>query len=95
MIGFLTLYALRLPVSYQHGRYIIPAMPVYFIWGFAGYISLMKAFVGQTAGRVILRAWGISIGIILFSSIFWRCSLSERRYSDSKRDGGYRYLAEQ
>ena len=34
--GYLLMYAWRLPVTYQHGRYVIPAMPVYFIWSLAG-----------------------------------------------------------
>ena len=34
--GYNFLYALRLPVTYQHGRYIIPAMPVFFIAGIVG-----------------------------------------------------------
>ena len=32
----MTLYALRLPVTYQHGRYVMPVIPVYILWGLAG-----------------------------------------------------------
>ena len=32
--GYLFLYIQRLPV-YQHGRYIMPAMPIFFLWGLA------------------------------------------------------------
>ncbi len=32
-----TLYAWRLPVTYQHGRYIIPVLPVLLWWGLMGY----------------------------------------------------------
>ncbi|MBI9047580.1 MAG: hypothetical protein JEZ06_24055 [Anaerolineaceae bacterium] len=35
-MGYLLVYALKLPVIYQHGRYIIPAMPVYFLIGLWG-----------------------------------------------------------
>jgi hypothetical protein len=35
-VGYTGLYALRLPVTYQHGRYLIPAMPIYFILGLIG-----------------------------------------------------------
>jgi hypothetical protein len=35
-LGFSLLYALRLPVTYQYGRYLVPAMPVYFLLGLAG-----------------------------------------------------------
>ncbi len=35
-LGFIGLYALRLPVTYQHGRYIIPASAVHFRSGWHG-----------------------------------------------------------
>jgi hypothetical protein len=35
-LGYTAIYALRLPVTYQHGRYLIPAMPVIFLIGMAG-----------------------------------------------------------
>ncbi len=35
-LGFTFIYALSLPVTYQHARYLIPAMPVFFILGGAG-----------------------------------------------------------
>ncbi len=31
-LGYLWLYVSRLPL-YQHGRYIMPAMPIFFLWG--------------------------------------------------------------
>jgi hypothetical protein len=40
-LGYAFLYALRLPVTYQYGRYFIPAMPVYFVLGLAGTIRLV------------------------------------------------------
>ncbi len=35
-LGYSAIYAWRLPVVYQHGRYLIPAMPIYFVLGLAG-----------------------------------------------------------
>ncbi len=49
VLGFITLYALRLPVTYQHGRYIIPAVPVLVLWGLAGTAG---PFSGKTPGRL-------------------------------------------
>ncbi|TAK10949.1 MAG: hypothetical protein EPO32_13530 [Anaerolineae bacterium] len=40
--GHLALYALRLPVTFQHGRYAMPAMPVLYLWGFAGLAEWVK-----------------------------------------------------
>lgn len=41
-LGYTLIYALRLPVSYQHGRYLIPAMPVFFILGLIGTANIVK-----------------------------------------------------
>ena len=30
--GYAALYAWKLPVTYQHGRYMMPAMPIFFMW---------------------------------------------------------------
>jgi arabinofuranosyltransferase len=46
-IGFHVLYALRLPVIYQHGRYQIPAMPIYFIIGLMGSWNLLQKIKNQ------------------------------------------------
>jgi hypothetical protein len=46
-VGFTLLYALRLPVTYQHGRYLIPAMPVYFILGSLGIYWLFMRLNGH------------------------------------------------
>ncbi|RLD07492.1 MAG: hypothetical protein DRI32_00730 [Chloroflexi bacterium] len=40
-LGYAALYAWKLPVTYQHGRYMIPAMPIYFFWGLSGLSRLL------------------------------------------------------
>lgn len=42
-LGYLGLYAWRLPVTYQHGRYIIPAMPILFFLGLVGYLHWLRS----------------------------------------------------
>lgn len=44
-VGYMLMYVMRLPV-YQHGRYIMPAMPVFFLLGLVGMteFSTSKAF---------------------------------------------------
>lgn len=66
--GFLALYAWRLPVTYQHGRYIIPAMPIFFLLGLAGLVdfSLKR---GPRSQRLFPAFWKMITGVILF--IFW------------------------
>lgn len=43
IIGFLLLYAIRLPVVYQHGRYLIPVIPMYFILAISGLHQILSA----------------------------------------------------
>jgi hypothetical protein len=38
-LGISLIYALRLPVTYQHGRYMMPAMPVFWLIGLAGWLA--------------------------------------------------------
>ena len=38
-VGFLALYAWILPVTYQHGRYVMPAMPIFFLLALAGMLD--------------------------------------------------------
>jgi hypothetical protein len=69
LAGFLGLYAWRLPVTYQHGRYVIPAMPIYFCVGLAGIAGLLPnprhmwerlgtVFWRLTTATVLLFFWG-------------------------------------
>lgn len=68
-LGYLFLYSWRLPVTYQHGRYIIPMMPVYFIWGISGIGLIVRPLMHRLAFRVVGRAWILStVGVLL---IFW------------------------
>ena len=68
MIGFLILYAWRLPVTYQHGRYVIPVMPIFFILGLAGLVKFGSNGVSNT-GRMVQVFWRLSTLVILM--IFW------------------------
>ncbi|MCQ3939041.1 MAG: hypothetical protein DPW18_18635 [Chloroflexi bacterium] len=68
-VGYLLLYISRLPV-YQHGRYIMPAMPVFFLFG-------LLAFAGFDAGRMFARyhwiaqtVWRGSLGMLVVGFVF-------------------------
>jgi hypothetical protein len=52
-VGYTGLYALRLPVTYQHGRYLIPAMPAFFILGLMGTTWLFQEVRGSRRLRFI------------------------------------------
>jgi hypothetical protein len=68
-LGYLLIYALRLPVTYQHGRYIMPAMPIYFVWALAGMVSWLELSTPNVWKRVLSRAWAASTSLILVA--FW------------------------
>ena len=68
-IGYLVMFALRLPVTYQHGRYAIPMMPAYFICGLVGTLSWVKLNSPNLYRRVASKSLIIAGGMVLFS--FW------------------------
>jgi arabinofuranosyltransferase len=68
-LGYLSLYAWRLPVTYQHGRYVIPAMPVYLLWSFAGTLDWIDLQASKMIRRVVGRVWALTIVMVLLG--FW------------------------
>lgn len=67
-LGYASLYAWLLPVTYQHGRYIIPAMPVFFIWGLAGLTGIVLC-ISSRWRWTLSTFWKLSTGLILL--VFW------------------------
>lgn len=69
VLGYLGIYAWRLPVVYQHGRYLMPAMPVFFILAAAGWLRWLNLTAKipweRIASRVVV---GVGFSTIL---IFW------------------------
>jgi len=66
--GYMLLFALRLPVTYQHGRYFIPLIPIYLAFGISGYLAI-KNIKGANIFRILIKSWEISAFVVLF--IFW------------------------
>lgn len=62
-LGYAFLYAWRLPVTYQYGRYLIPAMPVYFVLGLAGMAWILAGLKrrSERAERLLGFAWRIAL----------------------------------
>ena len=63
-LGVAAIYAERLPVTYQYGRYLIPAMPVYFVMGLVGLRALLaklNSARSRRLGWVLGRAWIFSL----------------------------------
>ncbi len=65
---FLGLFAWKLPVTYQHGRYIMPVMPVYLLMGVAGIESLLRRIPKNLQRKVALGFSALVIGV---SGGFW------------------------
>jgi hypothetical protein len=60
-LGFLALFALRLPVVYQHGRYAMPVLPVYVALAFAGALSWLQPRAAGAWRRRASLAWAAAL----------------------------------
>ena len=60
------LYAWRLPVEYQFGRYMMPMIPFVMMYGIVGTKFLFE----KISLRVLHRAWGITIAVLLIAFVF-------------------------
>jgi hypothetical protein len=69
MLGYIGLYSLRLPVTYQYGRYIMPAMPVYDVWSLAGMAIFLQTRSPVLWRRVVSTAWLAALALVLL--VFW------------------------
>lgn len=52
-IGYIAIYFTRLP-AYQHGRYVIPALPILYFWGAMGFIEFTHRI---SANKRIVFLW--------------------------------------
>lgn len=59
-LGYLAIYFMRLP-AYQHGRYLIPAFPIMYLWGMLGFISLI--FTARLPRRLVF-VWQTTLVIL-------------------------------
>ena len=66
--GHVFLYVCRLPVTFQHGRYLMPIMPVWVIYGLAGWVlvllynsseSTRTLWLGQQVARLSFTFIGL------------------------------------
>jgi hypothetical protein len=70
VLGFLTLYAIRLPATYQHGRYMMPTIPVLLTLAVLGMQQGLQRLDHDRRGWILQRVWVlssilISIGFLL------------------------------
>ncbi|MCB9450441.1 MAG: hypothetical protein H6672_03330 [Anaerolineaceae bacterium] len=62
-LALIALYAARLPAPYQHGRYVIPALPALIVAGVVGVMGLIQAGKRTLAGRVLSRSLAIAAAL--------------------------------
>ncbi len=63
--AFLAIYILYLPLTYQHGRYLIPIIPVFILLGLRGTANLLEAL----PSRLLKKVTALSGAILL--AAFW------------------------
>lgn len=68
-LGYCWVYALKLPVGYQHGRYLIPAMPIYFLLGLSGSVTLFPMIKLAHRWKRRVKFGGIA-SVFLVSLVF-------------------------
>lgn len=62
-VGFVLIYALRLP-PYQHGRYLIPAMPVFFLWSLLGVARMFEKAASRPTVGLMRAGWVAVIALV-------------------------------
>ncbi len=62
-------YAARLPVDYQHGRYAMPVVPLIVIYGLRGLFDLIRLRHHNQTIRLTSLAWALTV-LILFPAFF-------------------------
>jgi len=69
IIGYIGIYLFRLP-AYQHGRYLMPVMPIYFFIGLYGfYLVYLNLSSKKRVWGLIKAAWGSATAITCVA--FW------------------------
>ena len=70
LMGYPALYALRLPVVYQHGRYVFPMMPLFFIIGFIAISKWLWVESTKRSTRLLKIGWNLSLIFLTIGSWF-------------------------
>lgn len=65
--GHVLAYAWRLPVTYQHGRYLWPAVPIWIVYGLHGWGTLLAGMRQRWGrpGRVLVQVAALTFALLL------------------------------
>jgi hypothetical protein len=64
--GYILIYFMRLP-AYQHGRYIIPALPILYLWGILGLLEYSRS---PNANMRLVLLWQMMTGVLCLAFSF-------------------------
>ncbi len=67
-VALIALYAARLPAAYQHGRYVIPALPAYTVGAVIGLSWWLDAARRSLLPRVLARSLALATAFVLILS---------------------------
>ncbi len=96
-IGLIALYAARLPVDYQHGRYVIPAIPGLIVIGTGGTLDLVRRGRRSMARRILSRtALIVSVLVLIIFALALGPGIYARdvAFIDSRMVAAAKWLAE-
>lgn len=65
-VGYVLIYFMRLP-AYQHGRYIIPALPILYLWGMLGMLAFTTS---AHLHRRLAFVWQTLLGLLCLAFTF-------------------------
>jgi hypothetical protein len=68
-LAFLAVYAWRLPMTYQHGRYTMPSIPLLVLYGIWGTAQLLQPRSSHILVRVFSRATPVALALLAI--LFW------------------------
>ncbi|HEY3476292.1 MAG TPA: hypothetical protein VGK56_16885 [Anaerolineales bacterium] len=60
--GYIAVYFISLP-AYQHGRYIIPAFPIVYLWGIAGFLEFV--YSARSNRRIVFIWQALTVALCL------------------------------
>jgi hypothetical protein len=91
-VGYIGLYFLRLP-AYQHGRYIIPAFPILYLWGVLGLVEYVTS---PKANRRISLVWTSLTGLLclLFTIVAARQNAADVAWIEKEMVGTAKWVEE-
>ena len=69
-VAIILLYAARLPANYQHGRYVIPAIPGLILAGVLGLDWLLTRARRSLPGRVLTRSLALAAAVVALAFAF-------------------------